>query len=396
MSDRWLDKDQQFYNYRTSEVDGHNIFDEKKGSNSYAQNFIDNPDYLAKAKNKKMEIVQMTPKEYWEICAEEVFDKPVSQLMHQWRTLDAGTLDHITQVIKTYNKRFPITYIDHTDHKQDGLHRMIVAGDLYGWDTKFPVMVIDWVDKELAAKEAEQKHIYKIENYIDRAIKKALRYTYYNLYELKDQLYSELSREFMYEDEFENKSFKLDLLKSDDENEFKVVVNDKYSGTIPESEIHLEVRELDVDDDWDDLDIDDIDDNWLSDILHESTGRTDWFLRSKDLDDQLKAEFGDDYASRPICRDVCRFVKSKCPNCQTLEYAVGVWKNSKPDLEPISVKGHCVIMYDGKIYDYTSHQYDDYGFIPTDAQPRVLIRDDAMSQHFNLDFYRDKDYIIIF
>ena len=193
--DRWLDKEQKFYNYHTSEVDGSNIFDVNKASNSWSQNFLDDPYYMLKANNMEMNIEHMSPKEYWIRCARDVFKKPVDQLLNQWRTLDAKTLDHLTQVILKYKKRFPITYINYAEHNhptQEGLHRMIVAGDLFGWDTKFPVMIIRWADEEKASAEKENIRKNKVENEISRAIDKALRYYYNNIDELKDQLYSEI------------------------------------------------------------------------------------------------------------------------------------------------------------------------------------------------------------
>ena len=53
---------------------------------------------------------------------------------------------------------------------------MMVAGDLFGWDTKFPVQIIKWVDENRAIEEREWKHKRKIERYLDIAIERALRY----------------------------------------------------------------------------------------------------------------------------------------------------------------------------------------------------------------------------
>ena len=89
-----LNSDYEFQDYGTSAVNGADIFDINKGSNGYAQDILDNPEYMKNKKNIEMEIVQMRPKEYWRICARDVFKKPVEKLLHQWRTLDKETIDH--------------------------------------------------------------------------------------------------------------------------------------------------------------------------------------------------------------------------------------------------------------------------------------------------------------
>ena len=49
--------------------------------------------------------------------------------------------------------------------QQEGLHRMYTAGELFGWDdTKYPVLVVDWKDKELHAKTRKEKLIHKLDN----------------------------------------------------------------------------------------------------------------------------------------------------------------------------------------------------------------------------------------
>lgn len=59
------------------------------------------------------------------------------------RYYDASTLDHLKQVLDVYKKRFPVAMISPDDGGQEGLHRMAVAGDKFGWDHKFPVLVVN-------------------------------------------------------------------------------------------------------------------------------------------------------------------------------------------------------------------------------------------------------------
>ena len=61
---------------------------------------------------------------------------------------------------------------------------------------------------EKAAEEKEWKHRREIERYLQRAIDRALRYKYYNIDELIDQLKDEFSSEVRFVDEFENREFK--------------------------------------------------------------------------------------------------------------------------------------------------------------------------------------------
>lgn len=399
--DRYLDPEQKFYNYRTAEIDDNQIFDINKASNSWSQNFIDDPIYMRDQENAEMQIVHMTPREYWEICARDVFNKPVKQLMNQWRTLDAKTLEHLTQVILKYKKRFPITYINYASHNhpsQEGLHRMIVAGDLFGWDTEFPVMVIKWADEEKAAQEKANKRKNEVENNISRAIDKALRYKYYNLDDLKDQLYSEIQYQLKYDDEFEDKEFTLDLVDSGDEVNpgLLVIVDNKYECFISYDDIQIQVQSLEADfndediNDLDDLDITDLD--WLN--LNESMDVIESFLTSKSLQKQLAEEFGSGYAAKPICNKVCKFIKDLEPRCEMLDFMIAVWKLDDHTAEPISVKGHCVIRYNNKLYDYTSHQFDDYGIDVAKTEPRILIREADLDEFFGADAYADGNYVI--
>lgn len=397
MDDRYLDKEQKFYNYRTAEIEGSNIFDINKASNSWAQNFLDDPRYMLESENSEMQIVHMTPREYWEICARDVFNKPVDQLMNQWRTLDSKTLDHLTQVILKYKKRFPITYINYASHNhptQEGLHRMIVAGDLFGWDTRFPVMVIKWADEEKAAQEKENKRKNEVENNISRAIDKALRYKYYNIDELKDQLYSEIENQLKYDDEFEGRSFKLDLVDSGDKANpgLLVIVDNKYECFINYDEIHI--QEKSVEDEFDDEDISD----WLKDLLNENVEKTyayaHDYLMSDELQNELIIEFGEEYSYQPICKEVCDFIAKRCKDCEPLSFAIGVWKYDKNEFEPISMKGHCVIKHKDRLYDFTSNQYLDYDITPAKTQPRILEFDSEMSEALNTNIYKDGNYII--
>lgn len=393
MTNRYLDKDQKFYNYGTAEISGNRIFDERKASNSWSQQFIDNPEYMRKNENMEMNIVYMSPSEYWSICARDVFNKSMSQLLHQWRTLDKKTLDHLTDVIKIYNRRFPITYINYASHNhptQEGLHRMIVAGDIFGWNTKFPVMVIKWVDKQKADQEKKNIRINKVNSYIDRAIDKSLRYNYNNIDDLKDQLYSDILYELKYDNEFEIDGVDLRVVRDIEDNGFDIIVNSIYTSHIDDSEINF----IDNSDEDSDDDLSWIDDDFMNSLITENYMYTKEYLVSKQLQKELTDEFGPDYYEKPVCREVCEFINSRCPEAKILSLAIGVWKYDNYELEPISIKGHAVILFQNTIYDYTSEQYLSYGIQPAQSIPRILEIDNKLSNSFGVTVYRDRDYLI--
>ena len=393
----YLDKEEKFYDYHTGDVDGSDIFDIHKASNSDAQQILDGSKYWREEKNTYSEIIEMTPMEYYETCAKDCFNKPVENII-KGRRADNNILEHLKQVIQKYHKKFPIPYIDYANHsnpEQEGLHRMMVAGDLFGWDTKFPVQIIKWVDEERAQREKEFKHIRKIERYLEIAVEKALRYNYYNIEELEYQLKDEFEDQVRYLDEFENRDFKLELLPLEDKM-MEVIIDDKYKVDFEMDKIKfLEPTE----DELEDIEFDDLDD-WLKSYIGESVSLNEVhvipreYLMSRELNQELKDAFGDRYFEQPLCKEVCEYISARCSKCRMLKFAIGVWKDTGSDLELISNKGHCVIELDNKIYDFTSDQYNHYGISKKKSQPRVLDYDEDLSKVFDCPVYRDNDYLI--
>ena len=139
----YLDDEEKFWDYHTANISGNQVFDETTQESSYGKRFLD----LAKSgksdsKGRKAKIIKMTPMQYFEGCALG-FGTSVQSQIRQVKN-DKGTLDLLNDVIDKYHKRFPITYLDFsgTTFGQEGRHRMYVAGERYGWGTKFPVLVI--------------------------------------------------------------------------------------------------------------------------------------------------------------------------------------------------------------------------------------------------------------
>ena len=82
--------------------------------------------------------------EYFEECA-NLFGNSIEAQKRQIAA-DTNVLDKLTQVIKKYHKRFPIPFINIKDRTQEGRHRMYVLGELFGWDKKVPVLIIQDVN----------------------------------------------------------------------------------------------------------------------------------------------------------------------------------------------------------------------------------------------------------
>lgn len=143
ISESYLDDDQKFYDYHTGSVSGSDIFDTHKTGYSYYDNFLDDPEYMRKSKGKVGKIEMLTPEEYFQACADG-FKVPYSQQIASTKA-DEEIIDHLKQVILQYKRKFPLTYLSKTSSdgfQQEGRHRMYVAGELVGWNTKFPVLIV--------------------------------------------------------------------------------------------------------------------------------------------------------------------------------------------------------------------------------------------------------------
>lgn len=105
-------------------------------------------EYKQNYKNRTGKIVMMSPNEYYDKCSKHLWGGRFSvDSIKRSRRYDDKKLEKYRRDIQRGKKYF-MPYIDYADGGQEGLHRMMVMGDLYGWDTKFPVLVIDVYDKE--------------------------------------------------------------------------------------------------------------------------------------------------------------------------------------------------------------------------------------------------------
>ena len=149
------------YIYASIDIDL-SVFDgtpfEPDTDTSYYNNFLNANDlaYMQKAKNRNGEIIMMTPNEYFEACANKIFSGKYSvadlKRQREYSRFKDGKsfIDKYVEDMKAGDK-FPLCFLNYADHSQEGLHRMYAAGQAFGWNTKFPVLVVtvndqDWED----------------------------------------------------------------------------------------------------------------------------------------------------------------------------------------------------------------------------------------------------------
>lgn len=248
------------YRYiRASKYDPDSVIDVTTTGTSYYDNFLNPHDlqYMEKSKNRTGEVVKMSPSGYYQECADKIFHTSVSNLMSQ-RSRDTESIDYLTKQIESGDK-FDLPYINYAEAGQEGLHRMMVLGNLIGWNTKFPVLVVDYLDEHAEI-------VAEVSSELRKAISEAVEYSY-----TLDSLPQDLIDQIQYE---------LDRRSVDDESEIKVKLvsdNDKLivvSAVGFEDDIKYEIIKeyLNIREDSDDLelsddDLEDLDDTDLLDLL---------------------------------------------------------------------------------------------------------------------------------
>lgn len=247
----YLDSDERFWDYKTAPVEGNQIFDPNRGESPWANTMIK----LARTGKQDEEghivsVVEMTPRQYFEACAKG-FETSVETQINQVKN-DKGILDKLKQVITQYKVRFPITYLNYSGNSfgQEGRHRMYVAAQLFGWDVKYPVLIINQTEE---AKDKQRKE--RIIRYINKALDKALLYSYNSIQDIKEEL------QYLLEDYLDN--FTLDVTER---NNKIIITVDGASIQVDKSEFKF--NDLDDEERVDNIDIDDfIDIDDLDDIL---------------------------------------------------------------------------------------------------------------------------------
>ncbi len=260
MFEGYLDPEEKFYDYRTSNVDGNNIFDERRTGISFYDQFLNETDamYLRDHKNLVAKIVYMSPNEYYTQCGKYAWKgRTISaDSLKQQRSRDTFTLNHLKDVLTIYKRRFPMPFINYAEYGQEGLHRMYIAGELLGWDyPKHPVLAIHWADPERHAREEQAKLQHEIDHAVEKAIHNALRYNYGEVEDFKDQLQYELDREFEFIYEVK-KPVEFNLTENN--NNFILTIRaNEYP--IEKEDVHFVERGDDAFDDFSDIENADLD-----------------------------------------------------------------------------------------------------------------------------------------
>lgn len=155
VAEEWLDPDKKFWDYRTAPINGKEIFDLHQTGTSYYNDFLtkDGNEYMKKNKGLKGEIVQMSPNEYFKQCA-KIFRTTVedqkSVIMN-----DTRTMQDLEEIASRFGKRFCLPYLNIAHSGQEGRHRMAYAGEKFGWDEKFPVLVVTKARADESVDEAQ-------------------------------------------------------------------------------------------------------------------------------------------------------------------------------------------------------------------------------------------------
>lgn len=117
---------------------------------SYYNNFLNEKDlaYMQKSKNRTGEVVYMTPVQYYEECVKHIFEDTTVESLKLQRSSNSEYINKYKEDMLAGDK-FPLCYLNYADHGQEGLHRMMAAGEAFGWNIKFPVLVVRAVDNRV-------------------------------------------------------------------------------------------------------------------------------------------------------------------------------------------------------------------------------------------------------
>lgn len=246
---KYIDREKNIVDFGTGNVVGDNIFD-KYTHSSFYDDLLKNPEYMSDHYNLKGEVIMMSPNEYYKECAEKIFDTTPKELMRQ-REIDEYSLQEIKDLILKYKRQVFLPYINYAEKQQEGLHRMYVAGELFGWNHKFPVLAINWVDEEKHKQMEHDRYIRRLQQKISDAFNRAARYEFSSYDEFKEELQYTLDSAFEYDDDIE-KPVKFDF--EIDEDDAIVTVDEAQEVFNAKSIKIIEDDEKEENDEYSDLD----------------------------------------------------------------------------------------------------------------------------------------------
>ena len=242
-------KGTEFFDYGTEDVDNQNLFDTHTTGMSFYDDIINDPEYMRKNKNLIGKIVYMSPTEYF-IEVGKIFNNNANKQIEQTKR-DTSTIEFLKKVITIYKKKFPLPFIDYANNGQEGRHRMYTAAMLTSWDTKFPVLVIDYYDKDLQKEIENRREQDKRDNIVREAVNNALQYRYKDANEFEEEVEYQLSKIL-------DRNVTAKITRHNDES---TVYAENGSYTFDNSRIQYKENE----EESDDIDIDNLDDidDWL-------------------------------------------------------------------------------------------------------------------------------------
>ncbi len=167
-------------------VESNSVFNLKKIGMSHYDEWL-NSQSARDRDNVRIEIKELSPKEYLEACAEifgNSFESQKKQIQY-----DREIIKELQNLIEK-GVSLNATFLDYVSNlpTQEGRHRMYALAELYGWDKKYPVIIFTPADPEKAERDRLERQQEKLYKYIDKAVTNALDYTYRNYDELKDQI----------------------------------------------------------------------------------------------------------------------------------------------------------------------------------------------------------------
>lgn len=297
----YLDDEKKYYDYGTTTYSGDgNVVDLNHTGMSFYDQFLgaSELEYLRDKKNLKGTVVKMTPKEYYENCAHKIFNTSVQKLKTERGEYDRPIIEKLKNVVNVYKRKLCMPMINYADKGQEGLHRMLAIAEMFGWDHEVPVLVVDWYDVERAEKEKKEAAQAEIDRKVEKAIDKTLQYKFVDVEDVAMQLQNELVRLFEYDDH----------IQVPDEITLR-----ETSGalllTFEGNEYPIEKEEVqwkeNTTDDWDDVDIDDIELEDNEDFLVRYFGK-DWRETHPHLKDtfNIKEEVEDTTIDKDIVIEV--------------------------------------------------------------------------------------------
>lgn len=129
----------RYKDFFTSDVEDGDYIDVTTTGVPFYNELINSNELADKYKIERT-IEHISPNEYYRECATLCGGTTPERLKSYFLLTD---LHRLKKVILNNKKKFPLPYLNYTTAQcQEGFHRMACLGELFGWDAKFPVLII--------------------------------------------------------------------------------------------------------------------------------------------------------------------------------------------------------------------------------------------------------------